>query len=102
MHVDTAIQQYESVAALRRPTDQQRQMVQLFIRSKALGGNCQFLGRDLADEPPFMSVFDRNNRRDLVFLGEDNGEDDSFSRLVTGPGLRLFHWIWKHFKVGVL
>ena len=74
----------------------------LFIRSESLGGNCQFLGRDLGDEPPFPSVFDSSNHRDLVFLGEDNGEDDYFSRLITGPGMDLFHWARRLFRVCVL
>ncbi|OIW32997.1 hypothetical protein CONLIGDRAFT_676812 [Coniochaeta ligniaria NRRL 30616] len=94
-----AIKQYEAIGAMRQPSDHQRHMVYTFIQSESLGGNCQFLGRDLGDLPPCPSVFASSNIRDLVFLGEDTGEDDLLSRLFRGPGMRLFHHVWKPLKV---
>lgn len=99
MHIDAAIKQYEAIEAMRRPSGHQRHMVHTSIHSESLGGNCGFLGRDLGDLAPFSSVFSSSNEADLVFLGEDTGEDDLLSRLFRGPGMRLFHHLWKPLKV---
>ncbi|KAK0715491.1 hypothetical protein B0H67DRAFT_241578 [Lasiosphaeris hirsuta] len=94
-----AIKQYQEIAAMRRPSGHQQDMVNAFIHSDSLGGNCQFLGRDLGGERPFPSVFSGRNKQDLIFLGEDTGEDDILSRLLKGPGMRMFHRVWKPLKV---
>ena len=99
--IDTAIKQYEEIAAMRRPSDHQQNMVSSFMKSESLGGNCQFLGRDLGDEPQFPSVFSGPSKHDLIFLGEDTGEDDLLSRLLKGPGMRMFHRVWKPLKVRI-
>jgi len=106
MSVDAAIKQYEQVALLRRASDHERTMVHTFIHSESLGGNCGFLGRDLSDHADFPSLFRSNsNTQDLVFLGEDAGEDDLLSRALRGPGLRMVHRLWtkaRHWLSAVL
>ena len=64
-------------------------MVDAFTKSESLGGNCQFLGRDLGEDPRFPSVFGISNHQDLIFLGEDTGEDDLLSRVLKGPVIRI-------------
>jgi len=103
LQLDAAIKQYEEIALIQRPSDHQRKMVHTFIHSKSLGGNCQFQGRDLSDEPPFPSLFSTPGHPDLIFLGEDTGEDDPLSRFAKGPGMRMIHriWGWISRKVGL-
>ncbi|OTA98216.1 hypothetical protein M426DRAFT_259609 [Hypoxylon sp. CI-4A] len=48
----SAIQQYQNVAKLPRPTKQQNEIVYSYTLSPSLGGNCNFLGRDLKSQVP--------------------------------------------------
>ncbi|KAM7200109.1 hypothetical protein V8F33_004042 [Rhypophila sp. PSN 637] len=90
----SAIKQHEEVASIRRPSEHQRKTVCTYIQSESLGGNCQFLGRDLGDDLRLPSVFNGSNREDLVFIGDDTGKEDLISRSIKGPVLRFGHRLW--------
>lgn len=66
-----------------------------------MGGGCGFLSRDLVgiDQP---SVYDEIYQKDLAILTDSHGEDDLFTKFVTGPLLDLYHWFWQHLKVSLL
>ena len=98
-HIDAAIQQYESMSTMRRPVESTTTNSSVLHRQRVSRRKLSVLGRDLADVAHFVSVFDKSSQDDLVFLGEDNAEDDFFSQLVVGPEMQLFHWVWKRFKV---
>lgn len=97
--IDAAILQYQAIDSISHPNEQQREAIHTFLYSQSLGGNCGFLGRDFCNRAPFTSLFDNLNRNDLLFLGENFGEDDFLTRMLLGPGMDCFHQIWMRIKV---
>ncbi|KAK7961674.1 uncharacterized protein PG986_002499 [Apiospora aurea] len=93
-----AVQQYQSIDSIQKPSHRQRKQLQKYINSESLGGLCGFLGKDLGEHDQIAPVYDAKHLGDLLFLREDPFEDDFLSHLLTGPILRLFHQIWKYFK----
>ena len=96
---DSAIHAYRSIGSLPRPNDGHRKIVHEYMFSPSLGGDLDFLGRDLGDSEECPSVF-AGKVDDLVFLGDETGEDDVLSRFLAGPALSAFHMMWKRVKVG--
>ncbi|KAI0834736.1 hypothetical protein F5Y06DRAFT_306613 [Hypoxylon sp. FL0890] len=94
----SAVQQYQNVGALARPSDRRREIVHSYTLSATLGGDCDFLGRDLSDVPPYPSIFASQNRDDLLFLGDEPGDDDLLARFLVGPVLKVFHGCWRTLK----
>jgi len=92
--------QYSQIASIPEPKPSERSMLHDWIKSPSLGGGCGFLSRDLAgiDQP---SVYEAIHQRDLAILSDNHGEDDLFTKFVTGPLLSLFHWFWQHVKVNI-
>lgn len=63
-----------------------------------MGGGCGFLGRDLGGhEQP--SVYDATHQMDLAILSDTHGEDDLFTKFVTGPLLTLYHSLLRRRRV---
>ncbi|KAE8443529.1 hypothetical protein EG329_001769 [Mollisiaceae sp. DMI_Dod_QoI] len=88
---DSAISQYSQIASLPEPKPSERAILHDWIKSSSMGGNCRFLGRDLSDlEQP--SVYAAVNQDDLAILSDSHGEDDLFTKFITGPVLTLYHW----------
>jgi len=50
----------------------------------------------------FLSVHSRPNKQDLVFLGEETGENDLLSRFLKGPVMLGIQRVWKTPKVWML
>ena len=73
-------------------------MLHTWIDSATSGGGCGFLGRDLGGFT-HTSVYDKVYERDLVMLNADHGEDDVLTKLMLGPVLTAFHWLWRYAKV---
>ncbi|KAI3325941.1 hypothetical protein HD806DRAFT_532594 [Xylariaceae sp. AK1471] len=94
---NAAVHQYKSVASGPRPSEQQRSGLHAYAYRPSTGGYCDFLGRDLGDHYPYPSILSADNQQDLLFLGEDL-DDDLLSRILSGPVLKIFNWIWKHFQ----
>ncbi|KAI1411910.1 hypothetical protein F5Y13DRAFT_180515 [Hypoxylon sp. FL1857] len=94
----SAIQQYQNIAAIPPPSDRRREIVYSYNLSATLGGDCDFLGRDLSDVPPYPSIFSRQDRHDLLFLGDEPGDDDLLARFLVGPVLKMFHSCWSPLK----
>jgi hypothetical protein len=90
--------QYSQIASISEPKPSERSMLHDWIHLPSLGGGCGFLGRDLGGitQP---SVYDAVHQKDLAILYDSYGEDDLFTKFVTGPLLSLFHWFWQHTKV---
>ncbi|KAI1390718.1 uncharacterized protein F4822DRAFT_394279 [Hypoxylon trugodes] len=86
----SAIQQYQNVAALPQPTNRQRSVVYSYTLSASLGGDCDFLGRDLSDVAPYPSVLSGQDSDKLLFLGSGQSNDDSIARFLVGPALQVF------------
>ncbi|KAK7913914.1 hypothetical protein PG985_011617 [Apiospora marii] len=93
-----AVQQYQSIGSLQRPSQDQRKQLHKYTNCESLGGHCGFLGKDLGEQDQVASVYDQINLQDLLYLREDTLEDDFLSHLITGPILRLFHQVWRFFK----
>jgi hypothetical protein len=90
--------QYNQVAMLSAPKDSDRKMLHTWIDSPSQGGGCGFLGRDLGGflQP---SVYEETHKKDLVTLSARDGEDDAFTRFLSGPVLNVFHKVWRYKKV---
>ncbi|KAJ2901424.1 uncharacterized protein MKZ38_001854 [Zalerion maritima] len=98
---DEAIHRYSEIDRLTYPAEQHRKLVFDWIHGASLGGQCEFLGRDLANHP-YKSVFHQDHVDDLIFLGNVVEENDAFSRFLLDRGLRWFHWGWRHVKASKL
>ncbi|MCJ1240207.1 hypothetical protein MMC14_008207 [Varicellaria rhodocarpa] len=94
---DTSVLQHTQVASLPRPKELERSMLHTWIDSATSGGGCGFLGRDLGGFT-HTSVYDKVYERDLVMLNADHGEDDVLTKLMLGPVLTAFHWLWRYAK----
>ncbi|CZR66678.1 uncharacterized protein PAC_16579 [Phialocephala subalpina] len=89
-----AISQYSQIASITQPKPSERTLLNDWIKSSAMGGGCGFLGRDLGGfEQP--SVYENLHQSDLAILCDSHGEDDLFTKFVTGPLLTLYHWVWR-------
>lgn len=99
---DSAVKQYQEIAILPRPSSQRRKIVHSYTLSATLGGDCDFLGRDLSDVSPYPSVFSGHDNDDLLFLGDEPANDDFLAKLVVGPALQVFHYFWKPLKVSAV
>ncbi|KAI0862056.1 hypothetical protein F4860DRAFT_473285 [Xylaria cubensis] len=93
-----AIQQYQSVASLPKPSEQQRKGLYAYVYHPSTGGYCDFLGQDLGDYPPYSSVLGQDRHQDLLFLGQHRFDDDLVTKFLAGSALNAFHWVWKYFK----
>ncbi|KAF8857202.1 hypothetical protein BDZ45DRAFT_674863 [Acephala macrosclerotiorum] len=87
----TAISQYSQISSIPEPNPSERTLLHDWIRSTVMGGGCGFLGRDLGgfDQP---SVYEEMHQGDLAILSDSHGEDDLFTKFVTGPLLTIYHW----------
>jgi hypothetical protein len=95
---DTALSQYSQIASMPQPNSLERALLHEWISSPAMGGGCGFLGRDLGGhEQP--SVYDAVHQMDLAILSDAHGEDDLFTKFLTGPLLTLYHSILRHRRV---
>ncbi|KAI1458917.1 hypothetical protein F4805DRAFT_106702 [Annulohypoxylon moriforme] len=97
----SAIQQYQNIGALPRPSNRRREIVHSYTLSSALGGDCDFLGRDLSNVFPHASVYSSQHRSDILFLGDEPGDDDLLARFLVGPALEIFHVCWRTLKTPV-
>ncbi|KAH8807318.1 hypothetical protein F5884DRAFT_340359 [Xylogone sp. PMI_703] len=88
-----AILRYSKIASLPLPKDPERHLLREWIENTADGGFCRFLDYDLRGKGQ-PSVYDDQYQKDLAFLSDSHGEDDFFTRFVTGPLLTLFHRLW--------
>ncbi|KAI1774217.1 hypothetical protein F4818DRAFT_76629 [Hypoxylon cercidicola] len=91
----SAIRQYQEIEILPRPSSRRRKIVHSYTHSATLGGDCDLLGRDLKDEPPYPSIFSGHNNDDLLFLGYEPGDDDFLTKFLVGPALRALHCCWR-------
>jgi len=67
-----------------------------------MGGGCRFLGRDLGNFKHLQpSVYESKYQKDLTILSDNHGEDDIFTKFLTGPVLSVFHWFWSYRKVSL-
>jgi hypothetical protein len=97
---DSAISQYSQIASLPEPKPSERTILHDWIRSSSMGGNCRFLGRDLSGfQQP--SVYAAENQDDLAILSDSHGEDDRFTKFITGPVLTLYHWLRSRSRVSI-
>ncbi|KAI1375119.1 hypothetical protein F4677DRAFT_446623 [Hypoxylon crocopeplum] len=94
----SAIQQYQNVAKSPRPTNRRHGIAYSYTLSASLGGDCDFLGRDLSDVAPYPSVLSDHNSDELLFLGDELGNDHLLARILIGPVLSVFHRFWRSFK----
>ncbi|CAM6002112.1 unnamed protein product [Sphagnum balticum] len=97
---DAAVSQYSQIASLPEPKPSERTLLHDYISSPSLAGGCGFLSRDLAGlEQP--SAYAANHQQDLAILSNSYGEDDMFTKFITGPLLTFYHWFWQHKKVSM-
>ena len=100
MYVDDAMLKYSQVASLPQPKESERSMLHDWIGSSAMGGACDFLGRDLSGfQQP--SIYEAIHQKDLAILLDNHGEGDLFATFIAGPLLRGFHRFWGHTRVCV-
>jgi hypothetical protein len=100
MILDASILQYTQIASLKPPKESERDILHTWIDSESLGGHCGFLGRDLGGfKQP--SAYAKKHIDDLAMLSANWGEDDMFTRFLSGPALDIFHSLWHHKKVDI-
>jgi hypothetical protein len=87
---DAAISQYAQIASVRQPKEKERSILQEWIGSASMGGGCGFLGRDLGGFEQ-LSVYEAAYQKDLAILSDSYGEDDLFTKFITGPLLTFYH-----------
>lgn len=93
----SAILQYSRIASLPEPKPSERSILHDWIESSSMGGNCRFLGRDLSGfQQP--SVYAAVNQDDLAILSDSHGEDDLFTKFITGPVLTMYHGLLSRSK----
>jgi hypothetical protein len=97
--LDEAILKYSQIASLPKPRKLERKILEDWINRPSLGGGCGFLGRDLREFNNQPTVYDAIHMEDLAILSDNHGEDDLFTRFVTGPLLMLYHQTWGLAKV---
>ncbi|TVY82529.1 hypothetical protein LSUE1_G004567 [Lachnellula suecica] len=95
----SAITQYSQIAAVPQPKPSERTVLHEWITSASLGGDCGFLGRDLGgfDHLP-PSIYHGFHQEDLAILSDSHGENDLFTKFITGPVLTSYHWFRQHTK----
>ena len=72
-----------------------------WIDNDSLGGQCEFLGRDLADYP-CKSIFHKDHHRDIMLVGDNvENETNLVTKLIAEPAFNLFHKFYHRFKVGL-
>ena len=97
---DSAILQYSRIASLPEPKPSERTILHDWIESSSMGGNCRFLGRDLSGfQQP--SVYAAVNQDDLAILSDSHGEDDLFTKFITGPVLTMYHGLLSRSRVSI-
>jgi hypothetical protein len=85
---------------MREPKQSERKLLHEWIQRPSLGGACGFIGRDLAGFE-YPSLYDEVHQRDLFILSDNHGEDDLFTKFVTGPLLSLYHWLRQYTRVSI-
>lgn len=96
---DDALLQYSKIASLRQPKAQEYDILLEWIKTQARENQGGFLGRDLLGTEEHPPVYDLSFRKDLAILSDSHGEDDLFTKFITGPLLRAFHLIRQYASV---
>jgi len=94
---DASVLQCREIALVGRPKASELSLLRTWITSPHLGGGCNFLGRDLGGFVQEM-VYEDSHKDDVMMLLTSRGEDDPFTRFLSGPILKLFHWFWRWHK----
>src|SRR5277367_2627115 len=85
---DETLLRCKSIDGLSRPKQKDISLLRKWIVRLDLGGGCGFIGRDLG--PLYPKVYDNQFKRDLILIGDREGEDNAFTRLLTGPVFYAF------------
>ncbi|PVH80028.1 hypothetical protein DL98DRAFT_572143 [Cadophora sp. DSE1049] len=88
-----AVSQYSEIASIRQPKETERSILEQWIARPSLGGGCEFLGRDLGGFPDQPSMYNEKYSKDLAILSDSHGEDDLFTKFITGPLVTIYHYI---------
>ena len=84
---------------LRIPSHSHRALVFDWIENDSLGGECDFMGRDLGNYS-YKSVFHQDHHRDIMLVGDVvENETNLVTRLIAEPAFNLFHKFYHRFKV---
>lgn len=91
--------QYSKISSLRQPKTEERNILQDWIDTTTRENRAGFLGQDLRGSELQPSVYQAARRKDLAILSDSHGEDDFFTKLITGPLLRAFHRVREYASV---
>lgn len=72
-------------------------MLKEWISREDLGGGIVFSGDDLS--PLVKTVYDDAYLNDLMIINNRAGENDSFTKFLSGPVFYLFERLWRYTKV---
>ena len=97
MRSDEAIFSYSGISRKLRAKKHDVEIVKEWIIIPDLGGGTIFTGSDLYHEE--NSVFDSVQETDIMTLHRRAGENDAFTRFLSGPVFRRVEWLLKKFKV---
>ncbi|KAH8589305.1 hypothetical protein B0O99DRAFT_692540 [Bisporella sp. PMI_857] len=88
--------QYKQIFAEPHPELSDISLLREWIEKPSLGGGCGFFGLDLGTESP--TVYDDQYKNDLMRVVGTRGEDDPFTKLITGRLFYIFDNILQFFK----
>jgi hypothetical protein len=97
LYTDKTFLQYKQIFAEPHPELSDISLLREWIEKPSLGGGCGFFGLDLGTESP--TVYDDQYKNDLMRVVGTRGEDDPFTKLITGRLFYIFDNILQFFKV---
>jgi len=96
-NLDGCVSQYSAIADTPQANRRDVNMLREWILRPDLGGGILFSGDDLS--PLRRQVYHDMYSTDLMTLGHRTGENDPFTRLLSGSVFRGFERFWRIFKV---
>jgi hypothetical protein len=95
--VDDSVSRYSAMADTPQPRARDVNMLKEWILRPDLGGGILFSGLDLS--PLGRSVYHNMYSTDLMTLGHRTGENDLFTRFLSGSVFHGLERFWRLFKV---
>ncbi|TVY57299.1 hypothetical protein LSUE1_G009182 [Lachnellula suecica] len=90
------VSRYSAITNIPQARRRDVSMLKEWISRPDLGGGLLFSGGDL--NPPGRPVYQNEHSDDLMTLSRRAGENDPFTRLLSGPVFHGFDRLWRLFK----